>query len=339
MVLLGKHVYKAYRRCIRRFDGPSTVKMASNNAPTPSRVSLELFAQFLQSYIPVKTSDVPFLYHVPRLPYFDVATASVRKAIFSITATKGVYEALNSQPTGRCASRFDNTGVIVAFLHRPWSLDRYQVPRRAGVVLSSHKSFDEVLTVGWNVQLAFRLGINLQESLCIQGYKNDPERRIGLVGTIDTTEKAICDAISREFEDWEGKFGFSNDLVAEDASQDTSQGDRPIRVVAIMNAFHSEEVERVADAALQAGYIKDLTACDQILYLTGAVRQPGVEAALERGMRVICVGHKVCEVWGMKFLAAQIRSQFPGLEVVEIDEPEETPPTRQTSLEAPSVIG
>lgn len=112
---------------------------------------------------------------------------------FSITPTPGVYTSLLALSPRSTAP--------VAFIHRPWSLERWKVPRGT-TVLSSHTGFDETLTVGWNVKLAGRLGVDVGEGrqerigdkesargieegwrcICLKGYKGDEERRIGLVG-------------------------------------------------------------------------------------------------------------------------------------------------------------
>jgi len=110
---------------------------------------------------------------------------------FSITTTPGVYTSLSRASQ----SLFAHSAAPAAFIHRPWSLERWKVPRGT-TVLSSHTGFDETLTVGWNVQLAERLGVDVGEArkgdehvqeeatgcVCLKGYKGDEERRIGLVG-------------------------------------------------------------------------------------------------------------------------------------------------------------
>ncbi|QIW99326.1 hypothetical protein AMS68_004844 [Peltaster fructicola] len=251
--------------------------------------------------------------------HLSVAQQQPSKGYIQHYTYKGVYDALHTRPVATGPRR--QHGSTVAFIHRPFNLDRYRVPRHAGVVLSSHKSLDEVLTTGWNVQLAQRLGLSVDRSVCIQGYKGDPERRIGLVGPVESTEQIILQAIHREFGAWEGCFGFTTD-VSDKGDIKTTLG-APIKAVALMNAFHPEEIERVIDSAVSARFITSAADCAQILYLTGAVRQPGLEAVLAKGIRTVCVGHKVCEDWGIRFLAAQTRTHFPELEVVEVDEPEE----------------
>ncbi|KAH9842139.1 Glycoside hydrolase [Teratosphaeria destructans] len=90
----------------------------------------------------------------------------------SITPTPTFYTTLHSRP-----------GPHLAFLHRPWNLHRRRLPRDL-TVLASHKPFDEHLTVGANLALARRLGMDLDEGRCgvVKGYKGDAERRVGSSG-------------------------------------------------------------------------------------------------------------------------------------------------------------
>lgn len=151
------------------------------------------------------------------------------------------------------------------------------------------------------------------------GYKGDEGRRVGVVagwkGGGGVGEREVRGWIEGEFGDLAGEggwFGFSDD------------GDRgeDVRAVACMNAFHAEEVERVANAALQRGHVADAAKCEGLVYLTGAVREEGLRAARERGMRVVCVGHRRCEVWGVGYLAGRVRERWPGLDVRVVDEEE-----------------
>lgn len=238
---------------------------------------------------------------------------SVFKVILSITPTPGVYHAL-SEP---------NPTPPLSFLHRPFTLDRRRVPRGASV-LSSHVGFDEVLTVGYNSIVAARLGLDVESSVCLQGYKGDPERKIGIVGVLHTPVPAaeLLHDISHEFGAYDDFHGFSNDAVH------LSENNNMIQVVAIMNAFHPEEVDRVMEAALARGWTSDLGDGRSVLYLTGQARQPGLIAADTKRMKVVCVGHRTCEEWGIRYLAEQCRAKFPILDVVEVLEDEEPRPPR-----------
>lgn len=285
----------------------------SPKSPTVAQVS-----SFLQSFFPVRNGDTPFEYHVPaRSSTFNNATSvPVSRVVLSVTPTPGFYAALSSSATT----------APLAFLHRPWSLDRRRLPRHA-TVLSSHKGFDEALTVGNNPALAARLGMavgDASRSAVIRGYKGDVERTIGILGLVEAGGVVVGRAnlraqIEAEFGGAvEGAFGFGRDDAAEGNTAETG-----IRALAIMNAFHPAEVRRVAEMAAELGIIPSAAAaCQGILYLTGAVREPGLQAALDRGMAVVCVGHRSCEEWGVRYLATQVQQAWPSLEVEVILEEE-----------------
>jgi putative NIF3 family GTP cyclohydrolase 1 type 2 len=190
--------------------------------------------------------------------------------------------------------------------------------RRGTLVLSSHNSFDEVLTTGWNPSLAARLQINVYDSVCIQGYKGDPDRKIGLVGPILMARDLLVHHIREEFGEAE---------LASDGPSDE------IRAVAILNAFSEDEVKRVLEVAMQHGWAvaDDEAPGKHILYLTGQPRMNGMEAAKALGMTVICVGHRPAEDWGIRYIANQLRAKFPAAIVHEIYE-EEEPRVREPKL-------
>jgi hypothetical protein len=191
--------------------------------PLPTHAAV---TRFVASHLPFKENDVPLLYHVPRRRRYDAETAFLDRIILSITPTSGVYPFIGHVKTY-------HPPRTVCFLHRPWQLDRRAV-RGDTLVLSSHTSFDENLTVGWNPPLATRLGMAEENWFCIQGYKNDATRKIGIVGTVSTLRDSILDSIQREFGQTE--------LIHPGQSDE-------IRVIAIMNAFNEEEVMRVLDMA------------------------------------------------------------------------------------------
>ncbi|GME27905.1 putative ngg1p interacting factor 3 nif3 protein [Neofusicoccum parvum] len=266
---------------------------------------------FLSTLLPPCANDVNFLYHTPRYPAYDPSRAAVTHTVLSITPTPGVYTALNNP---------SSTTPPLCVLHRPWSLTRRALGRGT-LVLASHVSLDTYLTVGWNTALASRLGLHTESALCIQGYKGDPQRKVGLVAPLrpgaDSTLGALTDAIKREFA---GAGDLHLPVGAGLASESR------IAVVAIMNAFHAEEIDRVLDAAKDAGWIKDREDGSNVLYLTGAAREYGLEAAAIASMPAVCVGHRPCEEWGIRYLAENLRKQWPGLMVEEVLEEEEPRP-------------
>jgi putative NIF3 family GTP cyclohydrolase 1 type 2 len=52
------------------------------------------------------------------------------------------------------------------------------------------------------------------------------------------------------------------------------------------------------------------------LYITGQLRQPAAAAVEETGIRVIVVGHRRSEDWGLRSLAGVLRDRYFNLEVV-----------------------
>lgn len=272
--------------------------------PPPLPPTVATLTAFLASFFPLKPKDVPFRYHIPRSPGVESTPAPrLVRCVLSITPTRGVYEALHR----------GSDSPPLAFLHRPFGLDRWKVPR-GSTVLSSHVGFDEVLTTGWNTALASRLGIDVADSVCLQGYKGDPERRIGLVGGVDSSLEDLIGTISHEFRCSPEVHGVSDDEIVS----------QRITAVAIMNAFHPDEVNRVMEAAHKKGWLPyGPTDGSTVLYLTGQPREAGLAATREKGMKVICVGHRECEQWGISYLASRVRSEFPMIEVEEIHEEEE----------------
>jgi putative NIF3 family GTP cyclohydrolase 1 type 2 len=283
-------------------------------------------SRFIASVLPLKENDVPRLYHVPRNPRYDPETAVVEHVVLSVTATPGVYS-LIGYPHDEASIDADAPVLItlrrpprtLCFLHRPFDLDRRSV-RTGTLVLSSHTSFDEVLTVGWNPSLAERLGFDVNASLCVQGYKGkggwDPDRRIGIIGQVSQHRDLLVRRIEQEFGPVE--------LAREGLSDE-------IHVVAIMNAFNQEQVHRVTEMAQQAGWIPPDDDGRHMLYLTGQPRVAGLEAAQALGISVACVGHRQAEDWGIRYMAVQLRTAFPGVSVEEVYE-EEVPVIREKKV-------
>ncbi len=248
----------------------------------------------------------------------------VEQIVLSITPTPGVYSLigypLDQSTIGATVplpTIYPRPLRSLCFLHRPFNLDRRSV-RKGTLILSSHTSFDEVLTVGWNLVLAERLGMKTAECLCVQGYKGDAERRIGIVGQVSQPLDAVLGRIQDEF-------GVS-ELAHEGASDE-------IRIVAIMNAFNEDEVHRVLAMAQEHGWIAEGEEGRHVLYLTGQPRVNGMEAAQALGMSVACVGHRQAEVWGIRFLGQELRKAFPAVRVEEVYE-EEIPIVREKKVPA-----
>ncbi|KAK6008356.1 hypothetical protein QM012_000259 [Aureobasidium pullulans] len=286
---------------------PGLPAFISQPAPPKILPTVLQTSQYLASFFPKRARDVPWLYHEPRNARYSPAAAPIARIVCSITPTAGVYTAMHAT----------RTPPPLVFLHRPFTLDRKRVPRGA-TVLSSHVGFDEVLTTGWNEALARRLDLYTgEDAVCIQGYKGDSDRRIGLVAAFRTPANlgVISDRIKHEFGQLDAVYGADVENEIDMA--------RPVTVVAIMNAFHPDEVQRVAEAALSKGWISDINDGDSIVYLTGQAREPGLLAAQEKKMKVFCVGHRSCEEWGIRYIASQLKQEFPMVDVCEVYEDEE----------------
>ena len=163
-------------------------------------VSVADLTAFIQAIFPIRLGEVPFLFHIPYSRSFDASNFFVTSIVLSITPTAGFYASLRS-------------GTKIGFLHRPFSLDRREVPRLA-TILANHKGFDEVLTVGNNASLAERLGLDPSDAHIVQGYRGDPARCIGIVGPLKQQTKAteLKSRILHEFHgSVEGYFGFKDE--------------------------------------------------------------------------------------------------------------------------------
>jgi len=185
-----------------------------------------------------------------------------------------------------------------------------------------------------------RLGANVRDPKVLVGYKGDKGRRIGVVAGFGETgedELELDDIKGRiiaQFGDLHGEgawFGFDDSVSKVIHNDDASlaveiKNPGKITSIACMNAFHPAEVDLVAAAAVEAGLAPSLEDCSGLLYLTGAVREEGLEAALQKGIKVVCVGHRLCEVWGIAYLAEKVKERWPEVDVQVVDEEEVKPP-------------
>jgi putative NIF3 family GTP cyclohydrolase 1 type 2 len=198
----------------------------------------------------------------------------------------------------------------------------YSILQHGTLVLSSHVRYDELLTTGWNEALADEHHVSSSSSgndhassttspkrICIQGYKDDPERRIGLIGTIKASHtSSIADYAACLSEAFQGHEFLHLDSPS---SSDKAAGSTQIKAVASLNAFTPEIIDRIQDslATLDSDGGNNKIQPSEVLCLTGAARELGINAAKELGFSVIAVGHKRCE--------------FEGLEVVVLENEEE----------------
>lgn len=209
------------------------------------------------------------------------------------------------------------------------------------LVLASHVRYDELLTTGWNEALADEHHVQPTPSssssttengkatrLCIQGHKGDPDRKIGLVGLLSSSSSvdmsSYAQSLSQAFEGHEALHipNNNNDGTSEAGSSNPVK--KAARALASLNAFNPEIIERILDSARQLE-----VSPEEVLCLTGAPRELGIQSALENGMSVLAVGHRRCEMWGLKYLERKAREVFPDLEIQLHEEEEEPRPAPQ----------
>ncbi|ORY80468.1 GTP cyclohydrolase 1 type 2/Nif3 [Protomyces lactucae-debilis] len=270
---------------------------SDGNKGLSQAVLLDFFAKLL----PPQASNArdKLIYHQPgrRRPFHHL--------LLSITATEGLYSRL--------------TPNTCLFLHRPWALDRHRVPHGC-LVLSSHFRFDETLTVGFNPHLAGLLGCKVETLVTLSGYKNDPERRIGILGVLQD---------SQSLHDLQNRLAH---IFQEEALETVASGSKGVlRAVALMNAFGEEQVNQVAEHFWTTCNAFDPVPASQVLYITGEPRPAGLERSAALGMPVIFIGHRAAEAWGIRRLAELLQVEFPDCLVEASFEPEAQPALKPES--------
>jgi putative NIF3 family GTP cyclohydrolase 1 type 2 len=153
----------------------------------------------------------------------------------------------------------------------------------------------------------------------VVGYKDDPERKMGLVGLVDAgrTRREWAQLVRTEFG------GLEREMGCED-------GERHVMAIACMNAFEPRFLDRSVEAASELASLGTLRAdcavpeiqAADVLYITGESRSLGEKVARQLGMPVLFVGHRRCERWAIRYLAELARRDLPGMEVVVVDEEE-----------------
>ena len=162
------------------------------------------------------------------------------------------------------------------FLHRPWQLQSELLPDIG--VLSYHLPFDERMTLGFNPRLAEVLSMSSVEVL---GEKQG--RAIGAIG----------DAPQQNFNEYlyclSEIFGGREEVHLGKATE--------ISRIAIVGAMNDALVREAARRGAN-------------LYVTGQMRQPAAAALEETGISALAIGHRRCELWGLKALAGLLRDRF-----------------------------
>lgn len=173
--------------------------------------------------------------------------------------------------------------IDALFLHRPWPLDEQSLPEHMGIV-SSHRGFDERLTLGFNPRLAEALGMT---AISVLGKKEG--RPCGMIGTVRMQSvTGYFHAVRHVFGGYEEAHTCEQDCVTR---------------VAVIGAMNKSLVHQASERGAS-------------VYITGEYRQPGRIGVLETGIGVVIVGHRRSEEWGMRALAGVLRERWAGLEVI-----------------------
>jgi putative NIF3 family GTP cyclohydrolase 1 type 2 len=216
-----------------------------------------LAAPTTMNVLPVVTDGATTLPAAPQaLPPLPNNTP-VSHLTISIKPTPGFYESVTKAKSG--TSRHTSP---LAFVHRPWGLEWRALPRGT-TVLASHTGFDECLTVGWNVQLARQLGVDIgaegaesEKCVCLKGYKGDEERRIGLVGGFGSDRERVKGIRMRaQVEDDDG--GVRLDATAPNAADLENDGAVPVPQVA--SSTLAEMLSRIETQFQGVGEVFDFT--------------------------------------------------------------------------------
>lgn len=172
------------------------------------------------------------------------------------------------------------------FLHRPWLLEVEQLPPDVGAI-AYHLPFDECLTLGFNQRLAQVLGM---VSLEVLGRKQG--RAMGMIGDIRP-------------QSWENLSSCVHEMFAGQEKVivgEKSQVSRLAVVGGMTDALIREAAGRGVD-----------------VYITGQLRQPALDAVLETKISVIAVGHRRCELWGLRALAGILQERWFRIKVVVLE--------------------
>ncbi len=167
------------------------------------------------------------------------------------------------------------------FLHRPWQLR--EIPTGIGVIFY-HLAFDERLTMGFNLRLAPALGMRHPQ---LFGEKSG--RPLGMIAqisphSIERYRHQIC-----------GIFGGWEQIISGQFST--------VDCVAVVGALNAQLVEAAAAQNVQ-------------IYITGQFRATATAAIESTRIEVIAIGHRRCELWGLRALAGLVRERFADLSVV-----------------------
>lgn len=172
--------------------------------------------------------------------------------------------------------------IDAVFLHRPWSLQPDAIPPEIGIIFY-HLAFDERMTLGFNLRLAEALSLTQ-----VEPFGEKENRAIGMIGAVPARSLDRYAGQVREV------FGAYDSIVhqAETVSR-----------VAVVGAMNDTLIRAAADRGVT-------------VYITGQFREAAKAAVLETEISVIEVGHRRCERWGLRSLAAVLRERWSKLQVL-----------------------
>ncbi len=169
------------------------------------------------------------------------------------------------------------------FLHRPWRLDRQELPPDLGVV-AYHLAFDFTLTFGLNHRLAEVMGMRE-----IGDFGHRDGAPLGMVGSLGKTQ--LNDFVESLEEIFETRPTVSHQF-----------GDSFERV-GIVGGMSDKLVREAAERGVET-------------YVTGEYRPSAKRAVEDTRMNVLIVGHAAGEEWGLRALSGMLRERWAGLETV-----------------------
>ena len=173
--------------------------------------------------------------------------------------------------------------IDALLIHRPWGLALDALPEGAGLLVY-HRAFDLWLTSPENLCLLQAYGLREAQSITWRDGES-----IGFVGSIQPIPwSSFLTRITADFDGYDS------------AGPPTNE---PIRRAAFMGAMNRELVQNA-----------DVLGAD--VYITGQVRQPGMEAIRQTGMGLVATGHRRAELWGLRCLSRLLAQQFPAVQVI-----------------------
>lgn len=204
----------------------------------------------------------------------------------------GIYHSTNHpikriglaiEPWSGIATWINDKQLDALFLHRPWQLNKANLPDHTGIV-AYHLAFDLTLTLGFNQRLAATLDMSrLQPCAFKNGIALGMQGKIP-VCTINTLRANLT-------------------VIFDRPPQIMQQTIETVERIAVVGAMTDKLIREAANDGVQ-------------VYITGQFRQPARKAVQETGIAVAEISHASCELWGLKALADILQERWSDLEVL-----------------------